>query len=373
MPAVVSSPVLRLGERRGHDADVTAARYPGLLAHLAGLPDPRDRRGRWHPLVAVLAVAVCAVLAGARSLAAIGEWAADAPAEVLTVLGVRQDPLTGVPRPPDEATVRRVLADVDADALDTAVGAWLLDLRPPPAPPLVEPPTPRGLWRAIAVDGKTLRGSGPAGSQVHLLAARDASEVSADTAAVRASSKTAPSRASSETAASRASSETAATPAVSEAPPARALTDAAPSRAPTETAPPRASSEAAPSRAPASERPGSATGAARLGDTVAPLGRTWENYGTYLTDVADHYGINLRGVRPIWDDGLSAGTKGLTKQSERGWVIRINPGFRDEMDLANTLAHELRHARDYQKGLPSPEGPAYRSGNALEKWINGRR
>ena len=78
-------------------------------------------------------------------------------------------------------------------------------------------------------------------------ASRDASEVSADTAAVRASSETAP---------SRASSETAAIPAVSEAPPARALTDAAPSRAPSEAAPPRASSEAAPSRAPASERPG---------------------------------------------------------------------------------------------------------------------
>jgi hypothetical protein len=31
----------------------------------------------------VLGVAVCAVLAGARSLAAIGEWATDAPGPVL--------------------------------------------------------------------------------------------------------------------------------------------------------------------------------------------------------------------------------------------------------------------------------------------------
>jgi hypothetical protein len=35
----------------------------------------------------VLAVAVAAVLAGARSLAAIGEWAADAPGPVLAALG----------------------------------------------------------------------------------------------------------------------------------------------------------------------------------------------------------------------------------------------------------------------------------------------
>jgi len=37
---------------------------------LAALPDPRDRRGLRHDLASVLAVAVCAVLAGARSLAA---------------------------------------------------------------------------------------------------------------------------------------------------------------------------------------------------------------------------------------------------------------------------------------------------------------
>jgi predicted SprT family Zn-dependent metalloprotease len=54
-------------------------------------------------------------------------------------------------------------------------------------------------------------------------------------------------------------------------------------------------------------------------------------------------------------------------------VIRINPNFADEADLANTIAHELRHARDFQKGRTSPEGPAYQSGNALEEWINGRR
>jgi hypothetical protein len=81
----------------------------------------------------VLGVAVCAVLAGAKSLAAIGEWAADAPGPVLAALGVRREPLTGAFRPPAEATVRRVLARVDPDALDRAVGAWLAAQQPLPS------------------------------------------------------------------------------------------------------------------------------------------------------------------------------------------------------------------------------------------------
>jgi DDE_Tnp_1-associated len=113
----------------------------------------------------VLGVAVAAVLAGARSLAAIGEWAADAPGQVLAALGVRCDPLRGIWRPPGEATVRRVLACVDPDALDQVVGRWLADQQPPPA---------RAWRQALAVDGKTLRGSGHQPSpQVHLLAAMD--------------------------------------------------------------------------------------------------------------------------------------------------------------------------------------------------------
>jgi DDE_Tnp_1-associated len=94
-----------------------------LLDYLAQIADPRHRRGRRHALGAVLAVAVAAVLAGANSLVAIGEWASDAPGPVLAALGVRRHPLTGTWRPPGEATVRRVLARINADALDRAIGA----------------------------------------------------------------------------------------------------------------------------------------------------------------------------------------------------------------------------------------------------------
>jgi predicted transposase YbfD/YdcC len=162
--------VARLAAHRVPDARVVPEPSSGLLRYLTQVPDPRDRRGLRHGLVGVLAVAVCAVLAGARSFTAIGEWAADAPSQVLAALGVRPDPLTGVVAAPDEATVRRVLIAIDGDALDAAVGAWLQSLAPVPVPSSmsVRPPRP-----AIGVDGKTLRGSGPAGAQVHLLAAMD--------------------------------------------------------------------------------------------------------------------------------------------------------------------------------------------------------
>ena len=117
MPAPSSSPIPAVAQRLATPAALAPDQCHSLLDDLATIADPRHRRGRRHPLVAVLGVTVCAVLAGARSLAAIGEWAADAPGPVLAALGVRRHPLTGAFRPPGEATVRRVLARVDPDAL----------------------------------------------------------------------------------------------------------------------------------------------------------------------------------------------------------------------------------------------------------------
>src|SRR5688572_7787182 len=59
-----------------------------LVAALAQVPDPRSRRGIRHRLVTVLALAVCAVLAGARSYVAIAEWAHALPLGVRIRLGL---------------------------------------------------------------------------------------------------------------------------------------------------------------------------------------------------------------------------------------------------------------------------------------------
>ncbi len=157
MPAWSSSPI---DPAVGHLADFAkeaAEDPPGLLAVLGRVADPRHRRGVRHRLAVILGLAVCAVLAGARSFTAIAEWAADADAETLARLGA-----TGAV--PSESTFRRTLQRLDADVFDDLAGQWA-QRRTAPGP---------GSRRVIAVDGKTLRGSRHGGEDGrHLLAAFD--------------------------------------------------------------------------------------------------------------------------------------------------------------------------------------------------------
>lgn len=155
-PVSPSAPVLdqlAAAVTGGHHRPPSAS---GLLAVFGQLPDPRKPRGRRHSLAVVLTLATCAVLAGARSFTAIGEWSTDAGQTVADLLGIV--------RVPDESTFRRVFAALDADTLDTALGTWAVAATTPPA----------GTRRRLAVDGKTLRGSrtGDVPGR-HLLAALD--------------------------------------------------------------------------------------------------------------------------------------------------------------------------------------------------------
>jgi predicted transposase YbfD/YdcC len=144
------------------DADpLQQAETPHLLAYLATIPDPRGPRGHRHPLIAILAMAAAAVLAGARSMTAIAEWAADTPQSVRAALGARRESPDHY-SVPAETTIRRALGRLDPQALATAIGAWL-----------GERDRPQQRRQAIAVDGKTLHGAKRDGRQVHLLAAMD--------------------------------------------------------------------------------------------------------------------------------------------------------------------------------------------------------
>jgi predicted transposase YbfD/YdcC len=133
---------------------VPAARSQYLLDLLAQVPDPRKKRGRRHRLDGLLAVGISAVIAGSKSFAAIGQWAADAGPEVLAVLGAARGPA-------DESTFRRVFALVSADVLDRVLGAWLWTRAVQAGGRLV-----------IAIDGKTVRGAkNKNGKAPHLVAA----------------------------------------------------------------------------------------------------------------------------------------------------------------------------------------------------------
>ena len=156
MPALSSSSISaaleELSRLPASDRALLSGQCPGLAEYLAWVPDPRNRRGVRHSLTSLLMAAVAAVLAGATSFTAVGEWVADAPPQVLAALGVRRDPLTRRFVPPDEATIRRVLEAVDADRLDAAVGSWL-DARLHAAGQAAG--HGRRRRRAVAVDGKT--------------------------------------------------------------------------------------------------------------------------------------------------------------------------------------------------------------------------
>src|SRR5437764_10002915 len=73
-----SSPTEILLPNRPSDAPrpapVTDGEHHSLFVALAAVPDPRDPRGTRYPLVSMLAVAVCAVLAGACTFAAVTDW-----------------------------------------------------------------------------------------------------------------------------------------------------------------------------------------------------------------------------------------------------------------------------------------------------------
>jgi len=131
-----------------------AARSRYLLDLLSQVPDPRKRRGRRHPLAGLLAVGIAAVIAGSRSFAAIGQWAADAGPGTLAVLGAARGPA-------DESTFRRAFSLVSADVLDRVLGAWLWTRAVQAGGRLV-----------IAIDGKTVRGAKSKGGKApHLVAA----------------------------------------------------------------------------------------------------------------------------------------------------------------------------------------------------------
>ena len=148
---------------------------PGLLEYLARVPDPRDPRGIRHSLCSLLAAAIAAVLAGSRSFTAIGEWVAGrAAVSSLPWLGIRRDPLTRQFQPPDEATIRRVLEAVDAEALDKAAGVW------PTARLERHPGAGEGTvlcgGSALAGDGKSVRGTrraSPGGQAIDSMAVLD--------------------------------------------------------------------------------------------------------------------------------------------------------------------------------------------------------
>jgi DDE family transposase len=136
MPNSASLPIHPVVAHLAAAADDDRVSGRELLNALSGVPDPRARRGVRHPMPTILAVALCAVLAGARSFTAIGEWAANASGQVLAALGVGDCP-------PSESCVCGALQNPAGDTLDAMLGEWAACHT-----------GGFGVRRAVAVDGK---------------------------------------------------------------------------------------------------------------------------------------------------------------------------------------------------------------------------
>lgn len=123
-----------------------------LWDFLEMIPDRRGAKGRQYPLVSVLVLALSAMLSGANDMRAMFRWGRRLPPEALYLLGLT--------RAPCHATYHYFFKALDVTAAERVLGEWAQGDQP---------------VGHVAIDGKRLRGSAPAGHDgsegVHLVAA----------------------------------------------------------------------------------------------------------------------------------------------------------------------------------------------------------
>lgn len=130
-----------------------------LFDALALVPDHRSKQGNRHPLQAVLAMTVAAVMAGHTSLAAISQWGREVyrqHRDWMRRLGFRS--FTS----PSVSTLHEIFTPIDITIVEAILAEWIAGL------------VGNTSWRAVSIDGKTLRGSAKKKTEapgVHLLSA----------------------------------------------------------------------------------------------------------------------------------------------------------------------------------------------------------
>lgn len=127
-----------------------------LFARLDQVDDHRARRGRRHHQRSLVAIILCAVISAAQGSTAIAEWLQRLTPNMLDRLRCRRRVGGGHERP-SEATLRRMLQALDIEQLERQLGGWLQ--------------TRWSADEAIAIGGKTLRGSHERGRARQLVAA----------------------------------------------------------------------------------------------------------------------------------------------------------------------------------------------------------
>jgi hypothetical protein len=141
-----------------------------LLLALQQISDPRGRQGRRHPLTAMLATIVCAMLCGARGYTDIADWIHAQETSLWHLLGFTR-------RPPKLGAFRNLLIMLSPQALEQVLEPWvdrLLGDQMSNENNVDKDPPPDSTLQPIAMDGKSLRGTfAEYGRAIHLLSVLD--------------------------------------------------------------------------------------------------------------------------------------------------------------------------------------------------------
>lgn len=130
-----------------------------LIEVLVEMPDFRKSRGKRHTLSAILALACAATLCGARSYSAMADWGRDYGRALAHALGFTHE------KTPCAATLHTVFRHLDVALFEGKLQQWAERV-------LLAYPCRQNQDEAIAIDGKTLRGSQKQGAPgTHLLSA----------------------------------------------------------------------------------------------------------------------------------------------------------------------------------------------------------
>lgn len=133
-----------------------------LIKVLEEIVDCRSRHGIRHPFKAILALAIVAMMCGYKSDSAIAEWGRNYGKELTETLGFTRE------KTPCAATFYNVFSKLDLSALETQLAQWAESLLAATTTGDDNDDT----TEAIAIDGKTLRGSKKQMAQIcHLLSA----------------------------------------------------------------------------------------------------------------------------------------------------------------------------------------------------------
>ncbi len=122
---------------------------------LAEVPDPRNNKGKQHPLNSILALIVIGFMCGHKGYTSIATWARSQPALAKALGWTRR-------KTPCAATLHNLLKKLDTTAVEKTLTEWVNRV-------VQSRPDLAGCLDAVAIDGKTMRASKKCGAATSCL------------------------------------------------------------------------------------------------------------------------------------------------------------------------------------------------------------